>query len=1197
MGKNKLGFLLLPLFLTGPGIFAATAQNPIIWADVPDPCVLRVGNNFYMSSTTMHMNPGVPIMKSTNLVNWQVVNYVYPTLANGDKQNLNNGQNEYGQGSWASSLVYKNGVYYASFLSNATGDTYVYQTTNIETGTWTAHHLGGGYHDASLLFDDDGRVYLIYGAGNISVIELTADATAIKSGGLRQTLITNAGSIAGSGGLAAEGTHALKINGKYYIFLISWPTGGVRTELVYRADSLTGPYQGRVILQNPGVGIAQGGVVDTPAGNWYAMLFRDSGAVGRMPYLIPMTWSSDNWPVLGSTTDTGITATVGSQFVACDGFNSGAAPGLMWQWNHNPDNANWSYNSARPGYLRLTNGSVRTDILNAKNTLTQRTFGPQSSAIVAMETTGMKDGDYAGLSAFQFYYGFVGVKVSGSSKSIIMVRGSTNDTSQASTPVEVASVPVNQNRVYLKVSTDFRSQTDKATFFYSLDGIQWTAIGGTLQMAYTIPHFMGYRFGLFTYATKSTGGYADFDYFQLDPAPVGGCSIDGTPSPSVTPTSVIPTATPTFTVTRTNTNTATATPSATPTRTSTPTSTSTLTFTRTWTPTATTTSTATNTATFTATKTNTPVPPTATATFTATSTSTLTRTATPTATSTATNTATFTPTKTNTPVPPTATATSTATWTSTKTNTPVPATATFTSTATKTDTPEPPTATWTNTVVPPSPTPTATLSATRTPTSTNTSVPPTATSTNTAVPPTLTDTPVPPTSTDSATATPTTTKTPTPSSTLTPTASLTATPTASPSQAFTQTAVPPTATWTNTVVPPTDTFTSTKTETPVPPTATSTNTAVPMTRTFTPVPPTATLTNTPVPPTATDALTLTATWSSTRTHTPVPPTATFTPSWTSTPTPTKTWTSTRTYTPVPPTATLTAIPPMATSTPTIAVTSNFKVQLLSAVTSDTTNSPHPQIKVVNTGTGPLNLNNVTVRYWFNCDCTNQTLQAWVDWAGLVPVGTTATGNVQVSVQATSLGGQTDYALYSFTGNLVLQPGQAIQVQSRFNKNDWSNMVQSNDWSFATDTAFTDAPQVTGYMTGSLAWGQEPAGNQASLTVASALAFPNPSTGTGTTLSFTLGDGMGSITTQSVGVPLLLDPNAKITLRVYTLSYQLIWSKTLTGGAYGTSGLHELYWDERDKVGSKLANGTYFFQVTVESNGQTSSSTGKILILG
>jgi hypothetical protein len=246
----------------------------------------------------------------------------------------------------------------------------------------------------------------------------------------------------------------------------------------------------------------------------------------------------------------------------------------------------------------------------------------------------------------------------------------------------------------------------------------------------------------------------------------------------------------------------------------------------------------------------------------------------------------------------------------------------------------------------------------------------------------------------------------------------------------------------------------------------------------------------------------------------------------------------------------------------------------------------------------LNLNNVTVKYWFNCDCTTQSLQAWVDWAGLIPQGTSETGNVHVTVLPTSLGGQTDYVLYSFTGNLVLQPGQTIQIQGRFNKSDWSNMTQSNDWSYEPFTSYTNAPQVTGYLGGGLVWGEEPVSKPAALAVSSAVVFPNPSTGNGTTISFTLNGGSnGNHASLDSSDSLSSDPNAKITLGIYSLSLRLIWSQTLTGGAYGTAGDHELYWNERDLKGMGLANGVYILKVTVESNGQTSSTLAKILILG
>jgi beta-xylosidase len=518
IGISCLGIALTLMLITPqlPARAATTVQNPFLWADVPDVDVIRVGNNYYMSSTTMHMNPGVPIMKSTDLVNWTIVNYVYPTLGSGDKENLANGQNEYGKGSWASSLRYKNGIYYLAFMSYTSNNTYIFQTTDIENGTWTKYALGAAYHDCSLLFNDDGRVYLTYGSGDIRIIELNADAKSVKAGGVNQIIIPNAGSIAGSGGLAAEGSHIQKINGSYYVFLISWPSGSVRTQLVYKASSVTGPYTGQVMLRNPGTGVAQGGVIDTPSGQWYAMLFQDHGAVGRAPFLISMTWNN-GWPVMGSVTDTGISATPinASGIVVSDEFTSSTL-GKAWQWNHNPNNSLWSL-TARSGYMRLTTGSLTTSagILQAKNTLTQRTFGPESAANVAVDVTNMKSGDYAGLAAFQFYYGFVGVKMSGTTKTIVMVRGSTNDPNSASTPVEVASVPLSQNTVYFKVYTDYRSNTDKAYFYYSLNGSTWTVIGSTLQMAYTLPHFMGYRFGLFNYSTTTTGGSVDFDYFRV----------------------------------------------------------------------------------------------------------------------------------------------------------------------------------------------------------------------------------------------------------------------------------------------------------------------------------------------------------------------------------------------------------------------------------------------------------------------------------------------------------------------------------------------------------------------------------------------------------------------------------------------------------------------------------------------------------
>jgi len=198
--------------------------------------------------------------------------------------------------------------------------------------------------------------------------------------------------------------------------------------------------------------------------------------------------------------------------VASDEFNrkkgEPALP-LVWQWNHNPDNNLWSI-TQRKGYLRLTTGRIDTTFLQARNTLTQRTFGPVSSGITSIDITNMKDGDFAGLALLQRKFGQVGVKFINDVKSIVMVNG------ESRRPIEAQSVPLTQKTVYLKAECDFRNKTDIAYFFYSLDGKSWTPIGSQLKMEYSMPHFMGYRFGLFNYSTKNPGGFVDFDYFRIE---------------------------------------------------------------------------------------------------------------------------------------------------------------------------------------------------------------------------------------------------------------------------------------------------------------------------------------------------------------------------------------------------------------------------------------------------------------------------------------------------------------------------------------------------------------------------------------------------------------------------------------------------------------------------------------------------------
>mgnify|MGYP000117905967 CR=1 FL=1 len=496
---------------------AQTARNPILHADVPDMAMIRVGETYYMSSTTMHMSPGLPIMKSKDLVNWELLNYAYETLADNEALNLQNGKSAYGAGSWASSLRHHQGVFYATTFSSTSGKTHVYRTKDIEKGPWTENSFRPSLHDHTLFFDDDGRVYMLYGAGNLRLVELNGDLSGLKPGGLNQVVINNASAVAGPNiGLPAEGSQLFKVHGKYYLFNITWPRGGMRTVIIHRADQITGPYEGRVALQDKGV--AQGGLIDTPKGEWFAYLFRDYGAVGRIPYLVPVKWV-EGWPVLGvdgkAPEELNLPASKGliPGIVASDEFTR--RPGepalpLVWQWNHNPDAKFWSL-SQRPGFLRLTAGRVDADFLKARNTLTQRVIGPECAGVTALDAAGMKDGDFAGLALLQKNYGLVGVKAEEGALLVVMVSA------QSGSPAEVQRVRLKQKTVVLRAECDFRNRADKARFFYSLDGQSWTAIGNELKMAYTLPHFMGYRFGLFNFATQSPGGHADFDYFRISP--------------------------------------------------------------------------------------------------------------------------------------------------------------------------------------------------------------------------------------------------------------------------------------------------------------------------------------------------------------------------------------------------------------------------------------------------------------------------------------------------------------------------------------------------------------------------------------------------------------------------------------------------------------------------------------------------------
>ena len=497
--------------------------NPLTYTDIPDNDVIRVGDDFYMVSTTMFLCPGAPIMHSKDLVHWRIVNYIYDYLADDDIYYLRNGNNAHGKGQWATTLRYRDGVYYALFIANDQHKTYVYRTTDIMNGKWERNEIEGAFfHDASLLFDNDGRVYVVYGNGELRITELTPDLRAVKQGGVNQILISTPRQ---GFGLRAEGAHFYHIGDYYYVIVIDWPSGQPRTERCFRSKTLLGEYESKIILQGAfdgrGDGVAQGAIFDTPRGDWYSVMFQDHGAVGRVPTLQPLTWI-DGWPMLGDNGkpvkefDVKL-APYGEDHVwASDEFTykSNDDLDLVWQWNHKPINTDWSV-TARKGWLRLTTSQLATSIFNARNTLTQRTVGPRCIDETMLDASGMKPGDRAGLCAFMSNYCSIGVEVDDAGQRFIVassgnLRGSN----------EELRVPLKGKKAWLRIKYVFTPQADdtcgpdKAFMSYSTDGKKWIDVDYQLQMRFTLDLFIGYKAALYNYPTKQVGGHADFDYFH-----------------------------------------------------------------------------------------------------------------------------------------------------------------------------------------------------------------------------------------------------------------------------------------------------------------------------------------------------------------------------------------------------------------------------------------------------------------------------------------------------------------------------------------------------------------------------------------------------------------------------------------------------------------------------------------------------------
>ena len=510
--------------------------NPLLKMDYPDPDVIRVDDTYYLVSTTMYFMPGCEILRSFDLVHWEHAAFVYEKLDSTPAQRLEGEENIYGQGMWAASLRYHEGKFYIIFVANDTHKTYLYRADKIE-GPWVKSEIEGFYHDNSLLFDDDGRVYIVYGNREVYLTELRSDLSGPKEGGINRLIVKDRDDAY----LGYEGAHFYKIKGKYYIFFIHMPREtGRRTEACFVSDSIDGEFTGCDVCGDDrgycGSGCAQGGIVDTPDGKWYAIVFQDSGAVGRIPVLMPVTFKDgedipvfgadgkvplefevpegrDGYtyePLAGSDDFKDLPSGKDGRFTQSFGFKS------RWQFNHEPDMSLVEHDTAN-GCVKISTDKISVNVVQAKNTLSQRTSYPKCAAQVSVDGSGLKEGDYAGLCLLESAYVFIAITRRDGDLYLVMKKrkapegmwGERHDTEAGD---ECGAVKLNGSSAVLRAEADFTMMKDSASVFYVEDGVK-KQLGEESRLMFKLDHFTGVRFGLFIYSTKECGGSAVFRDF------------------------------------------------------------------------------------------------------------------------------------------------------------------------------------------------------------------------------------------------------------------------------------------------------------------------------------------------------------------------------------------------------------------------------------------------------------------------------------------------------------------------------------------------------------------------------------------------------------------------------------------------------------------------------------------------------------
>lgn len=494
--------------------FGNRYRNPILHADYSDPDVIRVGDTYYMTSSSFANSPGLPLLVSQDMVNWSLVGHALPQAIPGSATTP-----QHGGGVWAPCLRYHDGKFWIFYPDPDRG---IYVMTAKEfNGPWSAPHLllpGKGIIDPTPLWDDDGKAWLLHAwaksrAGINNVLTLRQMAPDGRS------LLDSEGKVVIDGHRlpgyrTLEGPKLYKHDGWYYVFA---PAGGVEHgwQSVFRSRRIDGPYEDRIVMEQGATAINgphQGAWVRTPQGSDWFYHFQDKGPYGRIVHLQPMQWK-DGWPLIGaSSAKPGVGQPVTGYLMPVQGKSRLTAPptsdefdgqklGLQWQWTGNWD-ARWFAFDA--GALRLF-AQPSLPVRQLSSVLTQKLPAPAFSATAKGVLHARTDGDQFGLGIIGTTNHWIGVRrIAGQDR---VVRA---DCKKDGTCDEVLGPPVLPGGVQLRVDV---AEGARVAFSYSADGSRFVPIGQAVSLS--AGRWVGAQLGLF--ATGQRGAYADIDFVRFVP--------------------------------------------------------------------------------------------------------------------------------------------------------------------------------------------------------------------------------------------------------------------------------------------------------------------------------------------------------------------------------------------------------------------------------------------------------------------------------------------------------------------------------------------------------------------------------------------------------------------------------------------------------------------------------------------------------